>query len=285
MKLGLLVGYNEDDLAVLKRLGLGSCELLVFPDGPLSPSKGAGPDDWKRARERFDSMGIEVSAVGSYTNMLSPDRTEREMFSRHTVDLFDIADAMGCRTLGVFAGRDPDRAPEDSIPDFAEVFGPLAQRADDRGLRIAIENCPMYHGWPYRGINIAFTPALWDAMFEAVPSQAIGLEYDPSHLICLGIDHLRALREYLPRVYHVHAKDGEVLPEQVYRHGVFDSRSARHRMPGLGQADWPAIVQLLRDGGYTGNIDIEGRHDPEYSGDREEEGLQIAVRALHSAMQ
>lgn len=284
MKLGLLVGYYDGDLELLERLKLDSCELLVFPDGPLSPSGGSGADDWKRARERFDSMGIEVSAVGSYTNMLSPDLQERDFFSRHVEGLFAVAEAMGCNTVGVFAGRDPERAPEDSLPAFREVFAPLAARAEDRGMAIAIENCPMFHGWPYKGINMAYTPALWSAMFDAVPSPALGLEYDPSHLIGLGIDYLRALREFGPRIYHVHAKDAELVPEEVYRHGFCDGRASRHRMPGLGQADWKAIVAALREIGYARNIDIEGRHDPEYHGDREEEGLEIAVRALREAM-
>lgn len=284
MKLGLLVGYHDSDLDLLTRLGLESCELLVFPDSPLSPSRGAGGDDWKRARERFDFLGVEVSAVGAYLNMLAPDRGEREFNSRHIEQLFSLAEIMGCRTIGLFAGRDPERSPEECLPDFAEVFTPLARKAGERGLRLAIEGCPMFHGWPFRGINIAFTPAMWEKMFDAVPDPALGLEYDPSHLICLGIDYLRAIRDFAPRIFHVHAKDAEVLAEEVYRHGFFDGRASRHRMPGLGQADWRAIVSLLRACGYTGNLDIEGRHDPEYHGAREEEGLRIAVNHLRGAL-
>lgn len=284
MKLGLLIGYNDDDLELLQRLGFESCELLVFPDSPLSPSQGAGSDDWRRARERFDGLGIEVSAVGAYLNMLSPDRGEREFFSRHVEGLYGIAEVMGCNTIGMFAGRDPERAPEECLPDFREVFTPLTQKAEERGIRLAIEGCPMYHGWPYKGINMAFTPSIWNQMFEAVPSSALGLEYDPSHLICLGIDYLKVIRDFGPRIYHVHAKDAELLPEEIYRHGFFDSRSSRHRVPGLGQGDWTSIVEALREAGYTGNLDIEGRHDPEYHGDREEEGLRIAVDHLRGVV-
>lgn len=284
MKLGLLIKYTNDDLALLERLGVESCQLIIFPDDPLSPTHGATRDDWQRARERFDSMGIEVSALGSYTNHLTPDPDAAAASINHLESLFDVADIMGCNTIGTFAGRDPDKPIEANIPAFKKVFTPLCSKAEDRGLRFAIEGCPMFLGWPFRGINFAHTPESWDLMLDAVTSPALGLEYDPSHLICQMIDPVAVISKYGPRFFHAHAKDAEIEPTALQQYGVLDRRTTRHRMSGLGQADWPAIISELKKVGYTGNLDIEGRHDPEYHGDKEEEGLRLAVSALRTAM-
>src|SRR5690606_30980631 len=118
------------------------------------------------------SMGIEVSAVGSYANNLSPDPQAAARNQKHLELLFDVADVMGCDTIGAFAGRDPEKSIPDNIPAFKKAFMPLCERAADRGKRFAIEGCPMFLGWPFRGVNFAYTPESWDMMFEAVPSDA-----------------------------------------------------------------------------------------------------------------
>ncbi len=284
MKVGLLIHYTQQDIILLERLGCQSCQLLVWPDDPLSPGAGGSPDDWKRARERLDGLGIEVSALGSYTNNLSPDKAERDRNLQHLEMLFDMADSVGCNTIGTFAGRDPDLDIPDNIPLFQKAFEPICRKAEDRGMRIAIEGCPMFLGWPFRGINFAHTPAAWDMMFDAVSSPALGLEFDPSHLICQLIDPVGVIERYGKKIFHAHAKDAEVEPAALQKYGVLDRRTTRHRMPGLGQADWQQVVTALRRAGYSGNLDIEGRHDPEYFGDREEEGLRIAVQTIRNAI-
>jgi len=284
MKLGLLIRYSDADLQLVQRLGLESCQLLIFPGDPLSPGDGSTRSDWQRARARFDEIGIEISALGSYTNHLAPDPAEAVRSIHHLENLFDIAEIMGCNTIGTFAGRDPEKPIEANIPAFKKVFAPLCQKAEDRGLRIAIEGCPMFLGWPFRGINFAHTPEAWDLMLDAVPSPALGLEYDPSHLICQMIDPVGVISRYGHKFFHTHAKDAEIEPVALQQYGILDRRTTRHRMPGLGQADWPRIITELKKVGYTGNLDIEGRHDPEYHGDREEEGLRLAVSALRKSM-
>ena len=284
MKLGLLINYTEPDLEALQTLNFRSCELLIFPQSPLSPSSGYHGDDWKRARERFDQLGIEISAVGSYTNNLSPNLAERERDVAHLHQLLSVAELLGCDTIGTFAGRDPEKDISDNIPIFREVFTPLVSEAEDRGIKVVVENCPMFQGWPFRGINFAYTPDSWDMMFEAIPSPALGLEYDPSHLICQNIDYIKVIRDYGSRIYHVHAKDAEIIPDALQSYGFWDARAVRHRMPGLGQIDWEQVIRALREAGYNGNVDIEGRHDPVYHGESESEGLRIATEHLRKVI-
>jgi len=104
------------------------------------------------------------------------------------------------------------------------------------------------------------SPATWDAWFEAVPSDALGIEFDPSHLAWQGIDYLRALREYRARVYHVHAKDSEPLPENRYRYGV-NGPTYRFRIPGYGEINWTAFITALNELGYDGGVAIEHEDD------------------------
>jgi sugar phosphate isomerase/epimerase len=284
MKVGLLINFTEADLQMLSRLQMTSCELLVFPDNPLSPKLGATVDDWKRAAERFETAGVEVSAVGSYTNNLSPDTRARDEALRHLEQLLELAPLLGCNVIGTFAGRDPDRLPADNVPEFRRVFEPLVARAADTGMKIVIEHCPMFSDASLRGTNFPYTPELWDMMFEAVPSEVLGLEYDPSHLIGLGIDYLHVLRQYGSRIYHCHAKDAELVHANIQRYGWQDPRISRHRMPGLGNVDWSGVISALRESGYASNIDIEGRHDPVYRGKDEEKGLQISVNHLRNLL-
>ena len=279
MKIGLLVRYCEEDLALLARHGFGSCELLVAPGDVLDPAK-ASSGTIDRARDDLAARGIEISAIGHYGNNLDPDVKKRQANSRHLQRLLKLCTRMDVDTLCTFAGRDPGKDIADNIPMFKRVFTPLAKRAEDAGLRIGFENCPMFHWFPFRGINIAYCPRAWDAMFDAVPSPALGLEYDPSHLICMLIDPLETIHRYGDRIVHVHAKDAELIDRELRVNGLLEPGSLRHRMPGMGDVDWPKVVSALRENGYHGNLDIEGRHDPVYQGEHEEEGLVIAMKTL-----
>jgi sugar phosphate isomerase/epimerase len=124
---------------------------------------------------------------------------------------------------------------------------------------------------PFKPTNMGGSPDTWDAWFRAVPSKALGLEFDPSHLYWQGIDHIRAIHEFKDRVYHVHAKDTELFPERRYRGGV-NGNYFRFRIPGYGAINWAEFISALDEIGYTGGVAIE-HEDDVYSGDRFDEGL------------
>jgi len=155
----------------------------------------------------------------------------------------------------------------------------LAERAAGKGLRIAFENCPMGGNWETGDHNIAFNPDAWELMFDAVPAENLGLEWEPCHQMCQLIDPLPQLREWVGRVFHVHGKDASVHHDAVARRGIHSKDwFAFHRHPGFGDSNWTDIVSELRHGGFSGSIDIEGWHDRVYSGALEMTGQ---VRALH----
>ncbi len=162
---------------------------------------------------------------------------------------------------------------------FKEVFTEYARVAEDNGVRIAMENCPHISSYPISIGNIGYSPAVWELLFEAVPSESIGLEYDPSHLVWLGIDYLRGIYDFKERIYAVHAKDTEIVKSDLYKEGILGTNWWRYRLPGLGEINWQKFIGALYDIGYKGDIAIE-HEDPVFSGDRMEEGLRLSLKHL-----
>ncbi len=279
MKIGYLCRYSEEEIAFAKDAGFGSIQLLVWPGDPLDPTVTDEADILK-AKEQYAEAGIEVSALGCYKNVLDADEAEAKKNQDYFRKLYRVAELMEVDTIGTFAGRNPELDIPENIPLFKEVWTPLAAEAEDRGLKIPFENCPMFHYFPFRGVNIAYTPRAWEPMFEAVPSPALGIEYDPSHLICLMIDYIDVIYQWGEKFHHVHAKDAEVCWPSVKKYGILEPGAVRHRTPGMGDVDWAKVISALVEVGYKGNLDIEGRHDPVYYGARENEGLVISLNHL-----
>lgn len=152
-------------------------------------------------------------------------------------------------------------------PRAARRLAPIVKRAEDYGVRIAIENCPG---------NIMYRPDIWRRVFEELGSESLGLEFDPSHLICQLIDPIRAADEFGSRIYHIHAKDAEVLWERVRELGITVGGWCPHRLPGFGQLDWAKFFSVLRKHGYDYAVSIE-HEDPYF---KYEEGLLLARNFL-----
>ena len=185
----------------------------------------------------------------------------------------DAAASLACPTVVTFAGSahgmhfrglpgvgegHPSNKTGDNLALFKEVYEPIAAYASDRGVRIAFETAGRGGG---EG-NIAHCPELWDAMFEAAPSPALGLSFDPSHLVWLQIPDIPGvIRRYGDRIYHVDGKDTEVLHDQLARQGTLGNNWWRYRLPGQGDLAWSPILSALHDIGYDDTISIE-QEDP-----------------------
>lgn len=201
-------------------------------------------------------LGLEISALAYYPNNLDPVDAAREAAHAHLRRLIDAA-AGGVGLVCTFAGGHPARPLAENLALFRELWPPLVAYAEERGVRIAIENCPMV-SWP-GGTNLAYCPAAWDAIFDAFPGRTLGLNLDPSHLHWLGIDAERAVRDYGERIYHVHAKDTEIVRDELYRRSILSLGVGwQHgRIPGRGEIDWAGFVGTLRDVGYDGVLSVE----------------------------
>ena len=206
-------------------------------------------------------VDLEISALAYYPNNLDPDAAAREAAHAHLRSLIDASAALGVGLVCTFAGADPAKPLDENLDRFRQVWPPLVSYAEERGVRIAIENCPMVYErarWP-GGTNLAYSPAAWEAMFEAFPGGTLGLNLDPSHLHWLGIDAERAVRDYGDRIFHVHAKDTEIVRDELYRRSILSLGVGwqKGRTPGRGEIDWAGFVGALRDVGYDGVLSVE----------------------------
>jgi sugar phosphate isomerase/epimerase len=235
--------------------------------------------------ELLAGHGLTLSALAYYPNNLDPDRDAREAAHGHLRKVIDAAPLLGVSVVGTFVGRDPTRNVPESLRDFREVWPPLVAYAEERGVRIAIENCPMIFSndeWP-GGTNLAATPAIWREMFAAIPSPSFGLNLDPSHLVWQMIDYERVVREFRDRIFHVHAKDMEIDRDGLYEHGVLSAGMGWQvpRLPGLGEVRWDRFVAALYRAGYDDVVSVE-HEDRGFEGDEElvKRGFLLARNVL-----
>ena len=240
-----------------------------------------GADLEKLAREVNEALagsGAVISCIGVFGNPLGDRPIDAESRDAWT-KLIDAAHLFDCDLVTGFAGRVVDRPIDESIPRYAEVFGPLAKRAADKGVRLAFENCEMGGDWQRGDWNIAHGPTSWEMMFNAIPSENVGLEWEPCHQMVKLIDPMPQLRKWVGKIFHVHGKDATVLWDVIREHGIHGNRQfAFHRTPGFGDSNWTDIISELRRGGFAGSIDIEGWHDPVY---REELEMTGQVHGLN----
>ena len=221
-----------------------------------------------------------ISSLSIYGDALM-DNAEAQETRRGWERLIDAAPSFGCDLVTGFTGRIVDEPIEASLPRFAEVFGPLAERAADKGVRIAFENCQMGGDWQRGGWNIAHGPPAWELMFNTLTNDNLGLEWEPCHQLVGLVEPLPQLRTWTPKIFHVHGKDATVRWDVIRESGMYGPHTpVFHRTPGFGDSDWTAVISELRRNGFTGCIDIEGWHDPVYKGELELTGQVHALNYL-----
>jgi sugar phosphate isomerase/epimerase len=222
--------------------------------------------------------GAVISSLGIYGNPLETGPEDKATLKGWQACI-DHAHLFGTDLVCGFAGRLRGKPVPASIPRFKKVFGDLAKRAADRGVRLAFENCWMGGSWQSGDWNIALNPDAWELMFDAVPADNLGLEWEPCHQLCELIDPMPQLRTWVPKIFHVHGKDATVYRDVIAKHGFRGPQPAvHHRHPGFGDSNWTDIISELRRHGFRGAIDIEGWHDPVY---RDELEMTGQVAALH----
>lgn len=286
----------DDVLAFASAEGFACIEPMCWPPGG-SERRYAGVshidvthfDDKAAARiqEQCRKHGVALSGLGYYPNPLDPDADHRRFVSDHLKKVIDAAALLHLNVVNTFIGRDQHKSVEDNWPVFRSVWPDIVRHAEARGVKIGLENCPMLFSkdeWP-GGKNLVISPSIWNAIFKEIPSSNLGLNYDPSHLIWQHIDYVRCIREFAPRIVHVHAKDTRIDPDRLYQVGITGLGWHTAKLPGLGDADWSAIFAALTDAGYRGPVCIEVE-DRAYEGslDDRKRALRQSKRYLEQFM-
>ena len=215
----------------------------------------------KQIRELAAAKKVEISGLGYYPNILTPDAAEAEATRRHLEQVIRAAPKLGLDRVNTFVGRDWKKSVEENWPEFTAVWTPQIRLAEECGVRVGIENCPMSFTrdeWP-GGKNLATTPAIWRKMFNAIPSKNFGLNFDPSHFVWQQMDYLAPLAEFADRLFHVHAKDVRVDRKKLNDVGIMATPLEYHspKLPGLGDVKWGPFFAVLGEIGYRGPVCVE----------------------------
>ena len=224
-----------------------------------------------QASEIVDDLkarGIEVSGLGYYPNNLHPDAEHREAVNDHLKKVIRAAELMGVPVVNTFIGANQKKSQKDNMVSALKVWAPIMKYAEDHGVRVAIENCPMIFSkdeWP-GGHNLAYSPAAWRELFDKLGPN-LGLNLDPSHLIWQMIDIERVVREFGSRLFHVHGKDLEIDREGLYENGILSLGMGWQipRLPGLGEVPWERFVSALYKVGYDYVLCVE-HEDRQFEG-------------------
>ncbi len=233
--------------------------------------------------------GIELSALGYYPNILSGDAEESEVAVTHLKRVIAASKLLGLGKVNTFIGRDHTKSIDDNWPRFLEIWPAIIQFAEEQGIYVGIENCPMLFTndeWP-GGKNLAISPKIWERMFEAIPSANFGLNYDPSHMIWQQMDYLTPIEVFKEKLFHIHIKDVRMDWEAMKTNGILSTPLTYHSpvIPGRGEIDWSAFFNALRAVGYEGPVclEVEDR-DYEESLERRIDALKDGFKAIQAAL-
>ena len=211
-------------------------------------------------RALCDKHRVAISGLGYYPNPLSVNPAEAEIGRSHIPKVIEAARLLGLNVVTTFIGANHTQSLEENFRSFEEVWPSIIAFAEERQIRVAIENCPMLFGdrWPF-GSNLARSPAIWRRMFQSIPSDYFGLNYDPSHMVMQLMDPIAPIREFAKRIFHTHAKDMRIDHHLLNDVGtlVLPMERSTAKIPGLGDVNWAKWIGALTDAEFDGAVCVE----------------------------
>ncbi|MBQ2704572.1 MAG: sugar phosphate isomerase/epimerase [Clostridia bacterium] len=299
MKLGfvsaILDGWNfEEMIDTAAEMGYECVEVACWPQGKAERRyAGVSHIDVDNTSEEYIAhikgycadKGVEISSLAFYPNTMDGDLEKRAAAIAHLKKVIKMSSLLGVNMVTTFVGRDQTKTVEENIEIFKTVWPEIIKLAEDLGVKIAIENCPMLFGadqWP-GGQNLFTTPKIWRQIFDIVKSDNFGINYDPSHFIWQQIDYIKPLYEFKDKIFHVHYKDIKLYPDRLNDVGVmaYPLEYMSPKLPGLGDVDWGRYVSALTDIGFDGYTCIEVE-DKAFESSREKvlDSLRLSYRYM-----
>lgn len=277
MKLGLVTAildqYDyEKMIDTVSEMGFECVEVACWPAGKAE-RRYAGVSHIDVARVLEDDAyaqyvldyaaahKVEISALAFYPNTMDSDLEKRTANVAHLMTVIRASAKLGINLVTTFIGRDQNLSVEDNLELVKEVWPPIIALAEELGVKIAIENCPMLFGrdqWP-GGQNLMTTPDIWRKVFALLPSDNLGINYDPSHFVWQMIDYIKPIYEFKDKIFHVHYKDIKLYADKLNEVGImaYPLDFMSPKLPGLGDVDWGKFVSALTDIRYDSFTCIE----------------------------
>lgn len=273
MKLGLvsaiLDGWDlEDMLKEASAAGYTCVEVACWPAGKAE-RRYAGvshidvcntsPEYVAEVKALFEKYNMGISSLAFYPNPLDPEKDPAAV--EHLYHVIEMSALLGVNMVTTFIGRDQSKSVEENIELAKKIWPPILDCAKEKGVKVAIENCPMLFGadqWP-GGQNIFTSPANWARVFEALPYDNLGVNYDPSHFIWQMIDYVKPIYQFKDKIFHVHVKDIKLYRDKLDQVGImgYPLDFMSPKLPGLGDVDWGKYISALTDIGYNGPVCVE----------------------------
>ncbi|MCF0062945.1 sugar phosphate isomerase/epimerase [Dyadobacter chenwenxiniae] len=251
--------------------GFSCVEMMCWPSDNADSRRYAGvthidvnnltPERISVIKHTLKEANVTISALGYYPNPLDPDEERSGYYIEHIKQVIRGAAKLNIPVVTTFIGRNPAKSIKENLAKFADVWPAIVKVAEENNVKIGIENCPMFFTddeWP-GGKNLAISPAVWDRMFEIIPSPIFGLNYDPSHMIWQMMSETKPIYDYKERLHHIHLKDAKIYKDKLDRVGIMANPLEYHspKLPGLGDVNWRAFFAALTDVRYRGPVVIE----------------------------
>ena len=228
---------------------------------------------------------VEISSLAFYPNTMDGNLEKRQASVDHLKNVIKARGRLGVNMVTTFIGRDQTKNVEENLELVKEIWPPIMNLAKEQGVKVAIENCPMLFGpdqWP-GGQNLMTTPVIWKKVFEILPYENLGINYDPSHFVWQMIDYIKPIYEFQDKIFHVHYKDIKLYPDKLNQCGItaYPLDFMSPKLPGLGDVDWGKYVSALTDIGYDGFTCIEVE-DKAFEGTKEKvlESLKLSKKYM-----
>ena len=295
----ILDGWNFDEMMdVASKMGFNCVEVACWPAG-TAERRYAGVShidvtnltDGQAAHilDTCRQKNITISSLAYYPNPMDADPQKRAAAIAHLRKVIQASHKLGVNLVTTFIGRDQNKTVEENLKLVSEIWPPILEEARSLGVKVAIENCPMLFGpdqWP-GGQNLMTSPANWRRIFEILPYDNFGLNYDPSHFVWQMMDYIQPLYEFKDKLFHIHFKDIKLYPQKLAQVGImaYPLEYMSPKLPGLGDINWGRFVSALTDIGYDGFacIEVEDRAF-ESSRERILDSLRLSKKYLDQYM-
>jgi sugar phosphate isomerase/epimerase len=230
--------------------GFGGMEVVAGVGHGHIDAEQVLKDKGRSVKRLLKGTGVQITSLARYGNPLDPDPQKREAFVNELKMVIDAAEVFEVPVVCTLAGFPlPGKTKMQTIEqDAPSVFAPLCEYAEKRGIKIALEN---WFATNLQGLHH------FERMFEVVPNENFGLNFDPSHLVHQDIDYIAAVERFASRIFHTHAKDTQIYEHKRRWIGNYESGWWRYVIPGYGVIDWGRYIGTLRRVGYDGVLSIE----------------------------
>lgn len=301
MKLGFVSAIldradYEEMMDTASELGFGCVEVACWPKGKAERRyAGVSHIDIERVLEDeayarhilnyAKEKNVQISSLAYYPNTMDTDLEKRNTAIEHLKNIIRASNKLGIGMVTTFIGRDQSKTVEENLELVKEIWPPIIKLAEQLNVKVAIENCPMLFGsdqWP-GGQNLMTTPKIWKEVFNILPSDNLGINYDPSHFVWQMIDYIKPIYEFKDKIFHIHYKDIKVYRDKLNQVGImaYPLEFMSPKLPGLGDVDWGKYVSALTDIGYDGPTCIEVE-DKAFEGSTEKviDSLRLSKRYM-----